>query len=67
MSVAGLIDEPHVSAPREKVDVLSVRRIMWLRFKKSRLALIGGSVLIVLYLGALFAPFVGALRQSHHP
>ncbi len=67
MSVAGLLDEPQVTAPRDKVDVLSVRRVMWLRFKKSRLALIGGSVLIVLYLGALFAPFVAPYgnRTTH--
>ena len=67
MSVAGLLDEPQVTAPRDKVDVLSVRRMMWLRFKKSRLALIGGSVLIVLYLGALFAPFVAPYgnRTTH--
>ena len=41
--------------------------MMWLRFKRSRLALIGGSVLIVMYLGALFAPFIAPYgnRTTH--
>ena len=48
-------------------DVISVRRLMWLRFKRNRLALIGGVVLILMYLAAIFAGFIGpySLRETH--
>lgn len=38
--------------------VISVRRLMWLRFRRNRLAMLGGAVLIVIYTTALFAGFV---------
>lgn len=47
------------SAPKEKeVQVVSVRRLMWLRFKRNRLAVIGGVYLILMYTAAIFAGFI---------
>jgi peptide/nickel transport system permease protein len=51
----------------EKVAVLSIRQLMWLRFKRNRLALFGGWCLIFLYVAALFAGFVApyGVRTTH--
>jgi peptide/nickel transport system permease protein len=46
-------------AGREAFKVLSYRQLMWRRFRKHRLALVGGLVLIVFYAVALFCDFVG--------
>jgi peptide/nickel transport system permease protein len=55
----------------EQIAVLTVRQLMWIRLKRNKLALIGGATLIVLYLCALFAPFVSpyGVRTTHeqHP
>ncbi|MCY4539959.1 MAG: ABC transporter permease [Chloroflexi bacterium] len=50
-----------------EIDVMSVRRLMWLRFKRNRLALIGSVVLVFMYLAAVFAGFIGpyGLRETH--
>ncbi len=50
-----------------ETDVISVRRLMWLRFKRNRLALIGGLILIFMYLAAVFAGFLApyGLRETH--
>ena len=50
-----------------ETEVISVRRLMWLRFKRNRLALIGSVVLIFMYLAAIFAGFIGpyGLRETH--
>ncbi|MBV7332319.1 ABC transporter permease [Chloroflexi bacterium TSY] len=50
-----------------KVDVLSIRQLMWLRFKRNRLALFGARFLIFMYLVALFASFLApyAVRTTH--
>lgn len=50
-----------------EIDVISVRRLMWLRFKRNRLALIGSVVLVFMYLAAVFAGFIGpyGLRETH--
>jgi peptide/nickel transport system permease protein len=69
MSVAvDLGMQPSVSQGEpEKVAILSVRQLMWLRFKRNRLALFGAWVLIVMYLTALFAPFLApyGVRETH--
>lgn len=51
----------------EETDVISVRRLMWLRFKRNRLALFGSVVLVIMYLTAIFAGFIGpyGLRETH--
>lgn len=46
------------------IGVLSQRQLIILRFKKHKLAVVGMYVLIVLYLTALFAPFVAPYGQS---
>ncbi|MBK9746603.1 MAG: ABC transporter permease [Chloroflexi bacterium] len=42
----------------DEVKLVSVRRLMWLRFKRNRLALVGGIFLLLMYLAAIFAGFV---------
>ena len=45
-------------------------RLMWLRFKRHRLALAGAGVLLILYIGAAFceflAPLTPAQRSARH-
>ncbi|MCY4061955.1 MAG: ABC transporter permease [Chloroflexi bacterium] len=51
----------------DETEVISVRRLMWLRFKRNRLSLIGSAVLILMYTAAIFAGFIGpyGLRETH--
>jgi len=42
----------------ERKAMLSVRQLMWLRFKRNRLAVTGGIILIIMYTLALFADFI---------
>ncbi len=42
----------------DETPYLSLRRLMWLRFKRNRLAVIGGIFLIAMYLAAVFAGFI---------
>ena len=51
----------------EKVDVLSIRQLMWLRFRRNRMAVFGGCFLICMYLVALFAGFLApyGVRTTH--
>ena len=68
LSPESSLDEIAVAElPEEETDIISVRRLMWLRFKRNRLALIGSVVLIFMYLAALFAGFIGpyGLRETH--
>ncbi|MCB0064387.1 MAG: ABC transporter permease [Caldilineaceae bacterium] len=69
MSVAVGAERSTTTAPAtvEKVEVFSIRRLMWLRFKRNRLAVFGGCFLIVMYLTALFASFLApyAVRTTH--
>jgi peptide/nickel transport system permease protein len=47
--------------PSQKANdfkVMSIRRMMWLRFKRKRLALYSGIFLLLMYLGAIFAGFI---------
>jgi peptide/nickel transport system permease protein len=64
-NVEAEVVEPGV--PIEKTDVMSVRRLMWLRFKRNRLAVIGSVFLFFMYLSAIFAGFIAPyeLRQTH--
>ncbi len=45
------------SSSEERLYVASQYRLMWLKLKKHKLALVGGSLLFVLYAGALFCEF----------
>lgn len=42
----------------EAIKVMTVRRLMWVRFKRNRLAVFGGIVLLLMYLSAIFAGFL---------
>ena len=50
-----------------KIKVLSVRQLMWIRFKRNRLAVIGAVMLALFYLMALFAGFLAPYdpRTTH--
>jgi peptide/nickel transport system permease protein len=63
--MAGL--EPTTAADRralvpdeeqEQISVASPRQLMWWKFRKHRMAVISGIVLIILYMSALFADFI---------
>ena len=43
----------------ESAYYASQRELVWRRFKRHKLAIAGGIVVILLYLIALFAPFIG--------
>jgi peptide/nickel transport system permease protein len=69
MAVAGdtALRAPEQEAEEERKATLSVRQLMWLRFKRNRLAIVGGIILIFMYLGAAFADFVApyGVRSTH--
>ena len=46
------------SAGLGEFRLLSVRQLMWRKFARNRMALLSGAVLILLYLGTIFAGFV---------
>ncbi len=55
-------------APKKRDTApLSVRQIVWMRFRRNRLAIVGGVVLIGLYLMAIFAGFLApyAVNTTH--
>jgi peptide/nickel transport system permease protein len=59
MEILGRASVAVETPPKEnETGVVSVRRLMWLRFKRNRLAVIGGVYLILMYLGAIFAGFI---------
>src|SRR5579859_4272006 len=53
----------------EEVDAdlgyLSYRRLVWRRFSRNRLALIGGTILILFYFVAIFAEFIAPYAVGH--
>lgn len=49
---------------QDKTVYLSQGQLIWLNFRKHKLALIGVSVLCVLYFGAIFAPFVAPYGKT---
>ncbi|MCB0127314.1 MAG: ABC transporter permease [Caldilineaceae bacterium] len=51
----------------EKIYVASYWQLMWWRFLKHRMAVIGGIVIILLYVIALFAEFVAPYHPDPHP
>ena len=52
---------------RSGVEVLSVRQLMWIRFKRNRPALISAVFLAIRYFVAIFAPFFApyGVRSTH--
>ncbi|MEZ4677540.1 MAG: hypothetical protein R2932_25325 [Caldilineaceae bacterium] len=51
----------------EKIYVASYWQLMWWRFRKHRMAMIGGIVIILLYTVAIFAEFVAPYDPDPHP
>ncbi len=61
MATVDNTDASLIAAPAEdkaQARVITVRRLMWLRFKRNRLAMIGGTILLFLYGSAIFAGFL---------
>ena len=52
-------------ATRREVGPLSQWHLMWLRFRRSRPALVGGAILVVFYLGAILAEFAAPYSLEH--
>lgn len=55
---AGNQPTDQVSRKADETNIVSVRRLMWLRFKRKPLAVGGGIFLLLMYLAAVFAGFV---------
>jgi peptide/nickel transport system permease protein len=50
--------QPAEMSIEERRAMLSVNRLMWLRFRRNRLAMAGVVILVIMYLLAIFADFV---------
>ena len=64
-----LPDDPEffeVPSEREKIFVASPRQLMWWRFRRHRMALLSGGVLILLYLVALTWEFLAPYDPLRH-
>ena len=55
---AGDQSTARIARKEDEAKVVSIRRLMWLRFKRNRLALVGGVFLILMYLAAILAGFI---------
>ncbi len=49
----------------EKVFYASQWRLMWWKFRRHRMAVFAGIVVVIMYLGALFAPFIAPYGATH--
>ncbi len=65
--VSGVRPRAQKAEKLPEVEALSVWQLTWLRFKHNRFAVYGGIFLIVMYVLALFAPFVApyGVRHTH--
>lgn len=54
-----------LSKTEEKVFYASQWRLMWWKFRKHRVAVIAGVIIVLMYLGALFAPFLAPYGPTH--
>jgi len=50
--------------PEEKIYVASQWKLMWWKLKKHKLAIVGGSILVILYILALFCEFFAPYNVS---
>src|SRR2546423_14069107 len=69
VATPGTTTAPGVGEVQKSDKVISVRRLMWLRFRRNRLAMVGGLFLIVMYLAAIFAGFLAPYdpQKQHSP
>jgi len=70
MAIRQTISEPSEGATAsadKEVQLLSVRQLMWIHFKRSRPAVASGAFLIFMYLVAVFADFLApyGVRTTH--
>ncbi len=56
-----------VATGDEKIYVASYWQLMWWRFRKHRMAMVGGVVIILLYTTAIFAEFITPYHPDPHP
>jgi peptide/nickel transport system permease protein len=61
------VEDLPVEIEQEKAAILSVRQLMWMRFRKNKPAVIGGIFLAIMYLTMIFSGFVApyGVRQTH--
>ena len=52
---------------QDKITVLTVRQLMWLRFTKNKPAVVGGVFLVIMYLMMIFSGFISpyGVRTTH--
>lgn len=55
-----------VAGDEERIEVASQWKLMWWRFRKHKLAMIGGVVTIMIYLVAIFAEFLAPFPPGLH-
>jgi peptide/nickel transport system permease protein len=51
-------DDQVLDKEKEKIAVATPRQLMWWKFRKHRMAVVSGVVLIIFYIAALFADFI---------
>src|SRR6266487_1402005 len=54
----------HEAEREDPLGALSYRQLVWRRFRKSRLGLVGGVVLLLFYLTAIFAEFFAPYGET---
>ena len=68
MSEAQAAAAPQQGAAEQALAFASQWRLMWMRFRRHRLALVGGAVLVVLYFMAAFCEFISPYDPNQrHP
>lgn len=63
----GFLESPPETSSHNQ-QLLTPRQLVWLRFRRNRMAIVGTCILLILYLFALFAPFLAPyLPQTRFP
>jgi peptide/nickel transport system permease protein len=60
--------QPNVLPDAQQISTKSKtqRQVVWEQFRKHQLAVFGGIILLAMYIGALFAPFIGPYGLSEY-
>lgn len=56
---------PSLATARKHHAMLSVRQLMWLRFRRNHLAVAGSVIFVIMYTMALFAEFFAPYSVDH--